>query len=560
MQTTTRLAPPDSPQWGSPPLPEWVTGFRSHQEDALREIQQHYDNGIDVVLVDAPTGSGKSLIGEIARRAANHPHALYVCHTKSLQDQFLRDYPYARVLKGRSNYPTLDEPHAWLTAADCTMADERLPACSKCPQMAGVVSEETHPHCVFCHPWSSCPYKAAKERALDAPVAVLNTSYFLTEANGPGFFSGFPFAIMDECDTLESILLSYIEVKITHARMKELKIEPPKYKTVSDNEEETWTQWVATIAIPAVKQKITSFGKPTSSEPKEKRRKRAEWINLAGKLQRMALVLAQGNAIYDGYADGDVIFRPVTVDQYGPDLLWKHADKWLLMTATLIEPHSYVESLGIEEAGLSWAYVQVPSTFPKENRPIYCSGVTSMSKKNQDVGWPAMVTGIDNILAARPGERVLVHTVSYPLAEYLARELQSCFPPREIFTYTNAQERDATLASFLLSDSGVLLAPSMDRGIDLAGDACRVVIVAKVPFPYLGDKRVNQRLYGTAGGQLWYNVQTIRTLVQMTGRAVRSADDFCETWILDSEFRQQLWGKAAVLMPEWWKEALRWDG
>ena len=80
------------------------------------------------------------------------------------------------------------------------------------------------------------------------------------------------------------------------------------------------------------------------------------------------------------------------------------------------------------------------------------------------------------------------------------------------------------------------------------------MIVCKVPYPYLGDKQVAARAY-TAGGNLWYQVATIRSLVQMTGRGVRHEDDHCATYLLDGQF-MTLWQKSKSLFPKWWAEAL----
>lgn len=55
---------------------------------------------------------------------------------------------------------------------------------------------------------------------------------------------------------------------------------------------------------------------------------------------------------------------------------------------------------------------------------------------------------------------------------------------------------------------------------------------------------------------MWYAVQAIRTMVQMTGRGVRSADDWAVSYILDSQFMSNIWGKRRQLLPSWWVEAL----
>lgn len=51
-------------------------------------------------------------------------------------------------------------------------------------------------------------------------------------------------------------------------------------------------------------------------------------------------------------------------------------------------------------------------------------------------------------------------------------------------------------------------------------------------------------------------VQTIRSLVQMTGRAVRSADDWCVTYVLDRQFVSRVWRQNKNLLPVWWRESV----
>jgi Rad3-related DNA helicase len=95
----------------------------------------------------------------------------------------------------------------------------------------------------------------------------------------------------------------------------------------------------------------------------------------------------------------------------------------------------------------------------------------------------------------------------------------------------------------------------MDRGIDLPDDLCRVQVVAKIPYPNIKDRRINARMR-SKGGSVWYRMQTIRSLVQMTGRGVRSETDRAVTYILDQQFGINLWRQGRFLFPSWWSEAL----
>ena len=165
-----------------------------------------------------------------------------------------------------------------------------------------------------------------------------------------------------------------------------------------------------------------------------------------------------------------------------------------------------------------------------------------------------MADMIGRVAKYHEGERVLVHTVSYKLAEYFSKNIGNGQSSR-VHTYMNSREREPALNRWLRSDDGVMLAPSFDRGVDLKDDLCRVIVVAKIPYPNLKDKQVNGRLY-SKGGQGWYAMLTARSVVQMTGRAMRSRDDSCEVYMLDAQFVRNLMGKQKKILPKWWSEAL----
>ena len=100
------------------------------------------------------------------------------------------------------------------------------------------------------------------------------------------------------------------------------------------------------------------------------------------------------------------------------------------------------------------------------------------------------------------------------------------------------------------------ISPSMERGIDLPGDLCRVIIVAKVPYPSLGSPQVSKRLHAFSDGSLWYARRTARTLVQMTGRATRSIDDWSVSYILDEQFGH-LVSRHGEIFPSWWRDSVK---
>ena len=520
-------------------LPEWFKGLRDHQRIAIREILTAFEEGAECVVLDAPTGSGKTLIGECVRRllAKQYAQATYICSSKALQAQFLKDYPYAKVLQGRSNYATELYPERFggrdgLSAADCTK------------------SPGDPESCMWCTDTSLCPYEQAKIAALRSPLAVLNTSYFLSECNGPGRFSRGGLVIADEADCLEKELMGHVEVRISERRLKQYGLGVPKYVT----KEESWREW-AEDALQVVSNRPP---RPVPHDDVRSVREAKRHNILVQRLKELRLGLQDGGWVYTGDRSS-VAFKPVTVNRIGQDKLWQHGDKWLLMSATVISADELVESLGFPE-DKEYRLVKCPSTFDPANRRVVVWPVASMTYKERDAAWPEITRAVVEIAVERPiQDRILVHSSSYALTAHIAEGLTEALPDRQIFWYTTAEGREQAFNLWQASNGGIMVAPSLDRGIDLPGDKCRTQIIVKVPFLSIKDKQVSARLYGGGrAGKLWYQVNAIRTIVQMCGRAVRSEEDYCTTWIIDSQFVSNLWGNSRRLFPEWWKEGLVW--
>lgn len=524
-------------------LPAWFEQFRDHQRVAIREILCAYEEGVECVVLDAPTGSGKTIIGEAVRRilqlcGSPSRQTTYICSSKALQDQFVKDYPYAKVLKGRSNYPTTKFPERFggkdgLSCADCT----------KSPGDAD--------SCLWCDKVYECNYERAKHDALAGSLAVVNTSYFLSECNGPGRFSRGGFVIADESDCLEKELMGHVEVRISERRLKGYGLGVPKYVT----KEDSWAEW-AEEAYEAIHGSPPKGLNPTSlMDIREAQRH----VRLVGKIDGLRKGLATGSWVYTGDREA-VAFKPVMVSDLGQSRLWKHGDRWLLMSATVISADEMLESLGWDDEK-SWRLVKVPSTFEPENRKVVVWPVASMTYKEKESSWPKLLDAVDFGCRRHTQDRVLIHSTSYDLTRYLYEGLSAAGldEDRPLFAYYSADQKDLALNRFLTSPASILIAPSLDRGVDLPGDACRVQFICKVPFLNLKDKQVSARLYGGGrAGKIWYAVNAIRTIVQMTGRAVRSEEDYAVTYILDGQFVSNLWANHKRLVPEWWKEGLIW--
>lgn len=537
--------------YDNPPIPQSIAGpldsqlpakfaqFRLSQWRGIIETIEALDNGVKCVFLSAPTGSGKSAIGATIPQIMDIPY-IYCCTTHVLQGQIIDDFHYAALLKGKRNYPTHDNPEEFptLTADDCTMERLPLPACPSCVGWKGgiatYIEEKSTPqsHCHHCHFTMNCPYRQAKDIAANSRMAVLNTAYFLAETNYAeegSMFANRQLVVIDEADTLEKELMGFITVDITAGMRKRLGVSTLPKKTVADS----WVEWVRDTLLPATLTYLKDnppvydlFGKPDMKT----QRNRGAVSRLRDRLKDLmappplmddddpdsepdpsTTVLSQGWVLEGSSSDdldpynSTITFKPITVRNYAQDVLWDKADQFILMSATIISPEQMAYDLGLDDG--EWAVVEVPSSFPKEQRPVVVRGETTVTHKTTAIAHPIITRQVIEIADQFPDYRILVHSNSYKLTKdifYDGRKVAREGVSRYI-SYFSPTERQPAIDRYLASDNGILIAPSLDRGIDLADDLARIIVIAKVPYLSLGDRQVSARLYGTGKwGKTWY--------------------------------------------------------
>jgi Rad3-related DNA helicase len=354
--------------------------------------------------------------------------------------------------------------------------------------------------------------------------------------------------------------MSFIELSLSRRALRRLELDLPKLKT----KPESWLEWAEDshekIITRADKAAQLLYGYDREPPPPNLQREADSLSRYVAQFEKVvrALKVEPDNWVYDGYDQGNLSLKPITVTSHTRDILWRHGAKFLLMSATMISPHQMAADLGLAED--EWESVVVDSNFPIERRPVWVMPRANMTNKTKEKEWPRMVDALDEILALHPFERILVHTHSYPLTEFLMDGLRTTEHSSRLVTYVSAKGRDGALETFKNRPDAVLLAPSLDRGIDLKDDLCRVVVIAKVPFPNLGDKQVDRRFWGTPTGKGWFYTETVRSLVQMTGRAMRHEEDHFTGYILDAQFPTNIWTSVfRNRIPRWWSQALRWE-
>lgn len=502
--------------------------FREYQEEAIRYV---LESDRRFIFLEAPTGSGKSLIAMAAGVALGG--VTYAVHSKVLQTQITKDFPEAKSLFGRSNYPCIDEPE--LTCDDCVVKCERK---------------------------DECLYEAQKKRVLSSSLRILNYDYLLSEANFVGKFSQQRNVIIDEADNLENTLINFVTLIFTTYGLSRLGLQheiEALHKTSKDKERliDSWKSFCgiarlkAKAILDSLNAKIATFEKPLNEYEVKTIKERNRVKRLMEKID-LFLCNADETWLYDDSQPDRYVFRPLWMNEsLAEQFLWRHSERWILMSASFLPLRLECKRLGIplEDAD----YKLVPSTFPPASRPIHIQPVANLTSKEMDAETPKLIQAIRDIMAQHHNEKGLIHAVSYKLAKAIVDGIAS--PRLLIHDSGNRQE---VLDAFMQSPNPyVLVSPSMERGVSLEQDLCRFIIVAKAPFLYLGDKIVAARVYSSKLGNEWYAAQMLSTVLQMTGRGMRSADDSCSSYILDAQFKR-VFEKRPLFLPAWWREAVTW--
>jgi Rad3-related DNA helicase len=509
--------------------------FRRFQEDAIEFCRRSEKK---FVFLEAPTGSGKSLIAMVLGNLMSG--VTYAVHSKILQHQITEDFPEAKSLFGRANYQCKEVPYN--NCDDCF-----------------------HTKHTICKSKSACIYDGEKATTLLARLKILNYDYLLTECNYSGRFSGSPFNIIDEADNMENTLINFVTLTFTRYSLNRLGMQDfaTRLKMTSKDQEsliDTWKNFADTAfircmsIIKSIDRELAGtgnlFGEVTDAQIKANKEK-TRIVRLMEKIK-----LFQDNVdptwLLDSDQDDKFIFRPLWMNERLADqFLWRHAKKWVLMSASFLPVGLEAKRLGIPMDEVD--YKCLPSTFPVSSRQIYIWPAANLTGKTMDEETPKLCAKIKEIVDDHPKVKGLIHGVSYKLSRAI---LDTVNDPRLIIH--ESHNRQDVLTEFMESDKPlVLVSPSMERGVSLELDLCRFIIVAKAPFLYLGDKIVSKRVYTSKMGKEWYAATMLLSVLQATGRGSRSEEDFCENYILDEQFLRVFQKKTSYL-PMWWREAVAW--
>lgn len=535
---------------------------RKEQQECLNFIDSEYKKNKEnkFFLLNLPVGVGKShlalMIADWYSKNVNSA-ARYdvITNSKILQDQYVDTYSSINDLKGKENY-------------ECSQY-----ACS-CAQG----QEFNRLNKTSCE---ACPHSGARDGFLSGKISLTNFYlYILYQLYTPKFLQsrGANVLIVDESHEFDDVMSDFITIKITETVVKRLKFsnETDLLKRLkSVNSISSYIQFLEYLqgeiiqTINDVEKSLLNSKRSAKSDIRENRvNKVIGGKNPDIKLMQIISDLQQYQSKVDiflkEYKDNpnnwvlesnynektkqkELSLEPIWAFDYLDKYVFSKYDMVFLMSGTILDKNLFCQLNGLDVAKA--VYYSIESPFPLKNRPIYYMPVGKMSYKQKEETFKNYVSIIQRILKKYPDQKGIIHTNSFELASWISRDIKD---PRLV--YHDSSNKDEVLQEHYKTDKPtVLVSPSMDTGVSFDDDKARFQVIAKIPYPSLASQKNKLRQKMNPD---WYTWKTISGLIQMSGRAVRSSEDFADTIIIDGSFSDTL-KYSGDLFPHWFQEAIK---
>lgn len=491
------------------------------------------------ILINAPTGSGKSyfaimLINWYLNNVDSQAKIDILTNTKVLQQQYLDDYKFITNLMGKSNY----------------ICDKFDTDCEKGMELCSALG-------TYCN---NCPYKVQKNLWQKSQISLTNFHLF----NSFAVFNQEPLQkrestarllIIDESHDFESVFSDFLTVNLNvnifkacgfeHKEVEKLDKKISQIKTL-----ENCVSFLQDEYFNRLNELRKHFEKEIENNSSSKKSvELSRYIknidtelpklrNFIGEYERKNSkndndVNPKDNWVLDVNKIPDkkkstrieLSIKPVWVNKYLYDYVWKRYDHIVFMSGTLLnkEIFSYINGLIPKYT----TFKSFDSTFPVKNRPIYYIKCGKMTYKEKKESFNLQKKYIEKILKRNKNNKGIVHANTYEFSNWIK---ETIFDERLIF-HKNIDRQDKYKEFINSEKPKVLVSPSMHTGIDLKDDMSRFQVLMKIPYPNISSNKIKQR---QKTYKEWYNWKTVVDLVQALGRSVRSKNDYAESYILDS--------------------------
>jgi Rad3-related DNA helicase len=516
------------------PAPE----YRGNQEATLDRIRAAFEAGNDVVLVRAPTGSGKSLLARAVAGCARQANAedptkpvgAYYTTPQVSQledvaaDPLLSDLS---VIRGKNNY-------------DCILPGETDTPVNRAP-----CARERGFDCQVKH---RCPYFSDRTIAANRPVAAMTLAYFMQTA-GSDVFGQRDVVVVDEAHGLGDWAEMYATIDLGPDTVPVWEAaDVPAVGDLADAAD--FADYLTTLA----ERRLDDLRGRPELEPEEAA-ERDRLQDLRGDLSWFAEDARDPESPTTWVVDQPdgagtrVTVKPLAPERYLEHTVWDRGQTFALLSATILDKEAFCAGVGLDPADVG--LVDVPHTFPVEHRPLYDVTRGKLTYEHREETLPAVARALVRVMQHHPEEKGLVHCHSYAIQTRLEELLADSGVGARVRSH-DSEDRDGQLAAWKRQEGAdVFLSVKMEEALDLEGELCRWQVLCKAPYPNTRDSRVAQRLEDGRWG--WYYRAALRTVIQACGRVVRSPEDYGATYLADSSLLD-LFERARTDMPDWFAD------
>lgn len=532
--------------------------FRKGQLDVIQNIIENVQTNVKQTVLEAPTGSGKSIIGIITAYVLykHYDKTSYILTSDlSLFDQYEHDIKRLYVdcfgcIKGKENYICNDN--------NCNVSQ------STCALQGKSIMSLAKSYGFSCK--DNCQYYHDYLKAVESPITLMTYQLYFIQRNYVendlfgGLNKNFPkrdLVIADECHKICDICQTHFAPQISIARpkwmnildeyMNDYHIDLTRAKIIEDiSNSHTADALITHVSrYESYISHYASINEYIRKQLSKKRKltKQDKSALLAGniarqehcKLEDIVNFIDETNS--PEYAVKTCTEDSITINFVFDNLMLKKyfhekSNCELLMSATIGDFNDYAYISGLDTN--TFKTITMKSTFDFMKSPIYFSTFNRMSYTEKSKSFRPIVMQAIDICRKFKHKRGIIQTGSYINSHELKRLLPLDILERCLF-YDNSNEKNNALEMFMsysneLNDNHILIGPTLIEGINLPNDACRFQICIKVPFAHLGNEYVKKKKDFVKG---WYQYDVINKICQGVGRGIRHEADWCETYILD---------------------------
>lgn len=461
-------------------------------------------------------GFGKSLIFTAFARMLGG-RTLILTPFKGLQDQLREQFPFVTDLRGKGSY-FCSRLHT-----NCEMGAPR------CDARASALGS------------SMCPHRSAVKEATESEIVVTNYSCWLHQTYGQGIGT-FDTLIMDEADTAEGALSDFLSFHLSARECLgdlRYKAAPHWNDGLSD-----WAGWASSI-----KSKLRADVDDAEKDAKKSDNSSLlEHFFYLRNLLRKIETLSNARPEYwvEEVTQEGIKFDPIWPGRSAEKFLFRGIKRVLLFSGTLNT--KTMDVLGLRKD--DYTFFDYPSPFHPASNPLILVPTGAFKYPVGSELLDKTISLFDAMVDKRLDRKGIFQSVSFKHLEHCLERTRhkKLFLTNETKYAGGSRKTSDVVEVFKKSPPPTILgSPSITAGWDFPDDQCRYQAILKVPFPDTTSE-VSQRRKKL--DPEYYDNETMRTLVQITSRPMRSVYDWCENWIFDTRVGWFL-ARKKHLAPKW---------